>query len=70
MILGNINTHDVSSVFVPYTADDSRSGTTYWFMTSQGSLIKERFHAERSGCVVFSYSLCSVMTTNRVLMDV
>jgi len=70
MVLGNIYTHDVKSVFVPYTVDDCHSCTTYWFMINQGSIIKERFYAEHSGCVVFSYALCSIMTTNRVLMDV
>lgn len=70
MVLSNINTQDVSSAFVPYTAGDCHSGTTYWFMTNQWSIIKERFNAYHSGCVVVGYPLCSIMTINRVLMGV
>lgn len=70
MVLGNIHTHEVSSVFVPYTVDDCDSDTAYCFMTNQRSIIKEGFYADHSGCVVASYPLCSIMTTNRALMDV
>ena len=70
MVLVNINTHEVSSVFVPYTVDYCHNGTTYWFMTNLGSVIKEGFYADHSGCVVVSYPLCRIMTTNRVFVDV